>query len=54
VLRLLAKGATNKEIAGALFISEKTVENHVGSIFAKVKAGNRTEAGAYAHRHGLV
>lgn len=54
VLRLLAKGATNKEIASGLFISEKTVENHVSSILAKVKAGNRTEAAAYAHRHGLA
>ena len=54
VIRLLAAGRTNQEIAGELFISEKTVHNHVSSIFARIGVGNRTEAAAYAVKHGLV
>jgi DNA-binding CsgD family transcriptional regulator len=53
VLRLLASGTTNKEIAFELLISERTVENHVGRIFAKARVGNRTEAANYAHLHRL-
>ena len=54
VLALLADGRTNREIAGALFISEKTVSVHVSRILAKLGAGNRAEAAAIAHRLGLV
>ena len=54
VLRLIAKGRTNKEIAAELFISEKTVHHHVSSIFAKIGVGNRTEAAAFANRNGLT
>jgi DNA-binding NarL/FixJ family response regulator len=54
VLRLLAQGRTNKEIAAALVISERTVKFHVRSVFAKLGANNRTEAVALAAQRGLV
>jgi DNA-binding CsgD family transcriptional regulator len=54
VLVLLAHGKTNKEIAAELFIAERTASNHVSNILARIKCGNRTEAAAFAHRHGLV
>jgi len=54
VLRLLAAGRSNREIAAALGISPNTVAHHVGSILTKTGAANRTEAAAYAHRHGLL
>ena len=54
VLRLVAAGKTNREIAEALVISEKTVERHVGNIFTKLGVSNRASATAYAYSHGLV
>ena len=54
VLILVAQGKTNKEIAAELFIAERTASNHVSNILAKIKCGNRVEAAAFAHRHGLV
>lgn len=54
VLQLLAQGLQNKEIAGELVISERTVKFHVSSILGKLGAGNRTEAVAIAAQHGLV
>jgi DNA-binding CsgD family transcriptional regulator len=51
VLRLLADGLTNAEIAGRLFLSPKTVEHHVGRIYRKLDLGTRAEAAAYAVRH---
>lgn len=54
VLRLLAKGRQNKEIAGELAISERTVKFHVSAILAKLGAGNRTEAVSKAAQLGLV
>jgi DNA-binding CsgD family transcriptional regulator len=54
VLCLLATGQTNKEIAKALFLSEKTVDRHVSNIFAKLDVRTRAAATAYAYRHALV
>ncbi|BCV25546.1 MAG TPA: response regulator transcription factor [Firmicutes bacterium] len=54
VLRLIAHGQSNKEIGTALAISEKTVKNHVTSIFRKIGVDDRTEAALYAIRRGLV
>lgn len=54
VLRLLARGRQNKEIAGELAISERTVKFHVSAILAKLEVGNRTEAVARAAQLGLV
>ena len=54
VLALLARGATNKEIAVALRVGERTVKYHVTAIFDRLHAGNRTEAVAIALQLGLV
>jgi DNA-binding NarL/FixJ family response regulator len=54
VLRLLAQGQTNKEIAAALVISERTVKFHVSAILSKLGAGNRTEAVTLAAQQGLI
>jgi HD-GYP domain-containing protein (c-di-GMP phosphodiesterase class II) len=54
VLRLAARGLTNKDIAGVLFISPKTVANHIEHIYAKIGASTRAMAGLYAMRHGLL
>ena len=53
VLRLLAMGRTNKDVAVVLAISLNTVATHVRSILNKTHCANRTEAAAYAIRHGL-
>ncbi|MEU8415938.1 AAA family ATPase [Amycolatopsis japonica] len=54
VLRLLADGLTNSQIAASLFISASTAGVHVSRILAKLGAGRRTEAAAVAHRAGLL
>jgi DNA-binding NarL/FixJ family response regulator len=54
VLRLMARGRTNGEIAAALHVSEPTVKTHVGAVFAKLGARNRAAAIVYAYDHGLV
>ncbi len=54
VLRLVAKGATNKQIAEALFISENTVKTHLRNIMEKLHLANRSQAAAYAVKRGLV
>jgi ATP/maltotriose-dependent transcriptional regulator MalT len=51
VLRLLAEGLSNREIAARLFISPKTAEHHVSRIYGKLGVGTRAEAAAYAVRH---
>jgi DNA-binding NarL/FixJ family response regulator len=53
VLELLGKGLRNREIAGQLHISEKTVKNHVSSVLFKLQVNDRTEAALLAARHGL-
>ncbi len=53
-LRLIAQGLGNKEIAGALHISENTVKTHVRHILEKLNLSNRAEAAAYAVRNGLT
>ncbi|MEV0585299.1 response regulator transcription factor [Nonomuraea sp. NPDC050310] len=50
VLRLIARGRNNAEIAAELFIAETTVKSHVTNAFAKIGVRNRTEAANYAHR----
>ena len=54
VLRLLARGLSNKEIAELLVISPKTVGNHAEHIYAKINAPTRTAAGLFAMQHGLL
>ncbi|WP_298461014.1 AAA family ATPase [uncultured Cellulomonas sp.] len=54
VLHLLADGASNRQIARSLFISERTAGVHVSHILAKVGAGSRQQAAAAAHRAGLL
>jgi len=53
VLAFIAKGLTNRQIAGALTITEKTVATHVGHILAKLGLPSRAAATAYAYEHGL-
>ena len=54
VLRLIAAGSTNKDIAAALFLSEKTVSRHLSNIFTKLNVSSRTAAAGYAFEHGLL
>ena len=54
VLALISEGLHNSEIAGRLFVTERTVKFHVSSILAKLGADNRTEAVALAARRGLI
>ncbi len=54
VLRLVASGRSNAQIAAALVLSEKTVARHLSNIFTKLAVGSRTAATAYAFEHGLV
>lgn len=53
VLKLIAEGMINKEIAKQLFISEKTVKNHVSNIFRKLNVSDRTQAAIYAFKHNI-
>jgi two-component system, NarL family, response regulator DegU len=53
VLELIAEGMINKEIAKHLYISEKTVKNHVSNIFKKLNVSDRTQAAIYAFKHNI-
>jgi DNA-binding NarL/FixJ family response regulator len=54
VLRLMARGATNTEIAATLHVAEATVKTHVGSIFTKLDVRDRAAAIVFAYDHGVV
>lgn len=54
VLRLIAAGRTNRDVASKLMISEKTVARHVSNIFVKIGVGTRAGATAYAYEKGIV
>jgi DNA-binding CsgD family transcriptional regulator len=54
VLRLIATGKTNREVAAALYISEKTVARHMSNILARLDLPNRAAATAYVYKHGLM
>jgi DNA-binding NarL/FixJ family response regulator len=54
VLRLVARGATNKSIAAELVLSRRTIDRHVSNIFAKLRVSSRAAATAYAYEHNLV
>jgi DNA-binding CsgD family transcriptional regulator len=54
VLALVAEGRTNRQVAGALFISPKPAGVHVSNILAKLGVANRVEAAAVAHRRHLT
>jgi DNA-binding CsgD family transcriptional regulator len=54
VLRLVAQGRTNREIAGSLFVSHRTASTHVSNILSKLDVTSRTEATAWAVREGLA
>jgi DNA-binding NarL/FixJ family response regulator len=54
VLRLVAAGRTNSEIATLLFLSEKTVARHLSNIFTKLDVTSRTAAAAFAFEHHIM
>ena len=54
ILRLIAQGASNREIAGALFLAEGTVKNHVTNILGKLEVRDRTQAALKAKDSGLI
>jgi NarL family two-component system response regulator LiaR len=54
VLRLIAQGKSNQEIADELFITLKTVKTHVSNILAKLEVDDRTKAAIYAFKHRIV
>ena len=54
VLRLVAAGHTNKEIAATLFLSDKTVARHLSNIFTKIDVSTRAAATAFAFERGIV
>jgi len=54
VLKEIAKGKSNKEIASSLFITEKTVKTHVSNLLAKLELADRTQAALYAVKNKLV
>ena len=53
ILRLIARGLTNPEIAAQLFLSNHTIKTHISRIFAKTGSRDRAAAIGYAHRHDI-
>lgn len=54
VLRLVAEGRSNSEVARRLWVTEQTIKFHLSNVYRKLGVSNRTEAGRYALRHGLI
>ena len=54
ILRLVAEGLSNLDIASKLYVTEQTVKFHLSNIYRKLGVGNRTEATRYAYRNGLI
>ena len=54
MLRLVAEGLTNNEVAARLFLSTRTIEQHLRSIYNKLDVPSRTAAARYATEHGLI
>jgi DNA-binding NarL/FixJ family response regulator len=54
ILRLVAEGHSNAQLAQMLWVTEQTVKFHLSNIYRKLKVSNRTEASSWAHRHGLL
>jgi DNA-binding NarL/FixJ family response regulator len=54
ILAAIAEGLSNREVAGRLVISEKTVARHLANVFTKLDVSSRTAAAAWAHQHGLA
>ena len=54
ILAAVAEGLSNREVAGRLVISEKTVARHLANVFAKLDVSSRTAAAAWAHQHGIA
>lgn len=54
ILRAVAQGLSNREVAAQLVISEKTVARHLANVFAKIGVGSRTAAAAWAHQEGIA
>jgi len=54
ILQYIVAGASNRQIAAALFLSARTVERHIANIYLKINAHSRAQATCFAFRHGLV
>ena len=54
ILKLVAEGLSNLDIASKLFVTEQTVKFHLSNIYRKLSVGNRTEATRYAYKNGLI
>ena len=54
ILRLVAEGLSNLDIASKLYVTEQTVKFHLSNIYRKLGVGNRTEATRYAYRNGMI
>jgi NarL family two-component system response regulator LiaR len=54
ILRLMAEGHSNAQLASMLWVTEQTVKFHLSNVYRKLEVGNRTEASRWAQRHGLL